>query len=341
MDSLLPILTKLVGAALAPLRGFASPTERVFVGYLALAVVMAVAVWAVKLRGSVSLVRFLFPRAIWLHRSALLDYRLLFARALVDATLFAPLVVSSTAVAMGTLALLARTFGRGPFEGQSTAVVVAVLTVTTFVVEDFVRYATHVLLHRIPVLWEIHQVHHSAEVLTPFTVSRAHPLEAAFIRVSVSLAIGAAVGATSWMLVRGASPWVVAGVHGLSFAWAALGANLRHSHVWISFGPFVEHVFSSPAQHQVHHSVDARHHDRNFASALALWDWLFGTLYVTRGREPLVFGIERSLRNHDDTVWSMLTGPVRAIVRRIPLPIARPTSPSAEWPEPTVTPDVP
>jgi len=313
--------------------------ERVFVGYLGLALAIAVVVWAVKLRGRVSLVSFLFPRAIWLHRSALLDYRLVFARALVDAALFAPLVLSSTAVAMATLALCVRTFGHGPLEGQSALVVVATLTLSTFVAEDFARYAVHRLLHRVPVLWELHKVHHSAEVLTPFTVNRVHPLEGVIVRLSVSFAIGVAVGATSWALVRGASPWEVAGVHGLSFVWAALGANLRHSHVWISFGPVVEHVLSSPAQHQVHHSVDTRHHDRNFASALALWDWLFGTLYVTRGREKLTFGIAASERNHDDSVGSAFLGPLRAIARLIPVTIARCWRTATAWREPTVTPD--
>src|ERR1039458_8498353 len=33
------------------------------------------------------------------------------------------------------------------------------------------------LFHAIPALWEFHKVHHSAEVLTPLTEMRTHPVE--------------------------------------------------------------------------------------------------------------------------------------------------------------------
>jgi len=305
-----------LSAVVEPFTWLASPGERVFVGSLAVAFVLGVGVWVLKLRGRISLTRFLLSPTVWLHRSALLDYRFIVARSLVDALLFAPAVISSTAVAMLTLAGLSRTIGRGPFEGQSAVLVVAALTVATFLADDLVRYFAHRLLHRVPALWDFHQVHHSAEVLTPFTVHRTHPVEGLIMRLSSSIGIGVAAGAVSWLFVKGASPLTVVGVHALSFAWAALGANLRHSHVWISFGPVVERVLSSPAQHQVHHSKDPRHHDKNFASALALWDWMFGTLYVTGARERLTFGLDDEIVNHRQTVGSMLVGPFVAIARR-------------------------
>jgi sterol desaturase/sphingolipid hydroxylase (fatty acid hydroxylase superfamily) len=47
----------------------------------------------------------------------------------------------------------------------------------------------------------------------------------------------------------------------------------------------------SPAHHQVHHSSNPKHFNKNFGSCLALWDWMFGTLYVPgKEREPLTFG---------------------------------------------------
>jgi hypothetical protein len=71
----------------------------------------------------------------------------------------------------------------------------------------------------------------------------------------------------------------------------ALAANLRHSHVWLSFGPVVEHVLNSPAQHQIHHSDAPRHFNKNYGVNLSLWDWMFGTLYVTQSKpESIRFG---------------------------------------------------
>ncbi len=41
----------------------------------------------------------------------------------------------------------------------------------------------------------------------------------------------------------------------------------------------------------MHHSANPKHFNKNFGSCLALWDWMFGTLYVpAKEREPLTFG---------------------------------------------------
>lgn len=75
--------------------------------------------------------------------------------------------------------------------------------------------------------------------------------------------------------------------------WEIAGANLRHSHVWISWGPWLEHVFISPAQHQIHHSNDPVHFDRNMGAFLAIWDRLFGTLQTARGQTVSGSGLTR------------------------------------------------
>ncbi|MCU0673619.1 MAG: sterol desaturase family protein [Myxococcota bacterium] len=310
-------LERALAALLEPIRGLGAPEERVFWGYLVTSAALGAMVWARKLRGRVPLRRFLLAREVWLHRSALLDYRLLFVRAVVDAVLFAPLVMSSAAVAFGTLALLTRGLGGGPLHDAPAWAAVAALTFSSFVFEDLLRFLAHWLSHRVPVLWEIHQVHHSAEVLTPFTVFRTHPLEALFMRVSGAVGIGIGAGLVLWLFRRGVGAWEIAGVHALSVVWNAVGANLRHSQVWLSYGRVLEHVFVSPAQHQIHHSLDPRHHDRNFGAVFALWDWLFGTLYVTGARERLHYGLPSSERNHDDTVSSVLFGPLVAILRTL------------------------
>jgi hypothetical protein len=67
---------------------------------------------------------------------------------------------------------------------------------------------------------------------------------------------------------------------------------LQHSHVWIAFTGVLGRIFVSPAHHQIHHSADQKHFNCNFGSCLALWDWMFGTLYVPgKGREKLTFGV--------------------------------------------------
>jgi sterol desaturase/sphingolipid hydroxylase (fatty acid hydroxylase superfamily) len=47
----------------------------------------------------------------------------------------------------------------------------------------------------------------------------------------------------------------------------------------------------SPAHHQIHHSEDPAHFNRNFGSCLCVWDWAFGTLHAPQARrERLRFG---------------------------------------------------
>ena len=54
----------------------------------------------------------------------------------------------------------------------------------------------------------------------------------------------------------------------------------------------LEKVLISPAQHQLHHSLDERHYDKNFGAALAIWDWIFGSLHHSEDIDNLVLGVE-------------------------------------------------
>ena len=69
--------------------------------------------------------------------------------------------------------------------------------------------------------------------------------------------------------------------------------HLQHTHLWIAFTGLAGRVFLSPAHHQIHHSNNPVHFDKNLGSCLAIWDWLFGTLYVpAKEPEPLTFGVK-------------------------------------------------
>ena len=91
-------------------------------------------------------------------------------------------------------------------------------------------------------------------------------------------------------------------------------ANLRHSHIRLRYPGWLERVLISPAQHQVHHSVEPRHHNRNYGEVLAVWDWLFGTLYLTRPGEEIRFGLGdadgRALPQRHQSFGAALTEPV-------------------------------
>jgi len=61
--------------------------------------------------------------------------------------------------------------------------------------------------------------------------------------------------------------------------------------VWLS------KILISPAQHQIHHSVDPKHFDRNFGLIFSIWDQLGGSHYIPRGYEKLTYGLSRDEPN--------------------------------------------
>jgi sterol desaturase/sphingolipid hydroxylase (fatty acid hydroxylase superfamily)/predicted lipoprotein len=295
-----------------PVTGLLDPSHRVFVPFLLGAGLIAV---ALRLARGLSLCRALLgtlsPR-VWAHPSALADYRLIAARAGLRALTFGAWSVSSLAVAALSLSWLRLNLGL-PGLRASSLVVGALFTLTAFVAEDLARFLAHRAMHRVPALWAFHRVHHSAEVLTPFTLYRTHPVEGALNQAAGALAVGLVTGVCAWAFGPALRGWQLFGVDALGLLWVLAGANLRHSHVWLSYGPRVERWLLSPAQHQVHHSRDPVHADKNLGTALAVWDRLFGSLYVTTHHERLRFGLPEAETPLPHTVTSMLLSPFATI----------------------------
>ena len=97
------------------------------------------------------------------------------------------------------------------------------------------------------------------------------------------------------------------------FAFNIAGSNLRHSHIDISYWKWLEYIIISPAQHQVHHSVLKQHHDKNFGVALAVWDWLFGSLHHSEKIENLKLGIHIDQKDDTHSLKFLYFEPLREI----------------------------
>jgi sterol desaturase/sphingolipid hydroxylase (fatty acid hydroxylase superfamily) len=239
--------------------------------------------------GFSGLVNFLVPAQLYLSRSSLLDVKVYFAN-----KLFQPLrAILSRGVQFAIVAFVANEVGTGLHEtGDGTLswpmlLLAALLSALT---ADFAYYLAHRLHHASALLWPFHKLHHSAEHLTPLTAKRNHPVFDLLLNMISALCIAPIVG-----LIYGLfGMYDVATLFGISLVFAAFnlaGGALRHSHIWLDFGPVLDRIFISPAQHQIHHSMAPRHHDRNYGLVFAIWDWAFGTLYIPSGRETLRFGV--------------------------------------------------
>ena len=162
-----------------------------------------------------------------------------------------------------------------------------------FLAYELAYWLDHALSHKVPVLWEFHKVHHTAEVLTPLTVFRVHPIDTLVFANISALVLGLTGAGLQHLLGSAAAPFALSGSNVVLVGFVFLTVHLQHSHVWISFRGLAGRVFLSPAHHQIHHSADPIHFNRNFGSCLSVWDWLFGTLCLpAKRREALTFGAE-------------------------------------------------
>ncbi|MDK9557016.1 sterol desaturase family protein [Marinobacter sp. M216] len=277
--------------------------------------------------------QFIGGRSVNLHRSALLDYQYYLVRAILKVALVLPAValVDPLILTSGDyIAFFNNLWGARPEMGNNLALSL-LYGLGVFLVQDFKHYWVHRAFHS-RWLWEFHKVHHSAPVLVPVTASRIHFVEKIVERLATALCIGLYAG-IFWYLCGGEiNRYTLFGVTYLVFVFNALAANLRHSHVWLSFGPNLEHILNSPAQHQIHHSDAPRHFNKNFGTNLSLWDWMFGTLYTTTNNpEPIRFGTGALDQERYLTLYSLIVTPFVELARRLRRPVsARPGSAGPE-----------
>tara|TARA_Y100001970_G_scaffold276265_1_gene378729 strand:- start:20891 stop:21910 length:1020 start_codon:yes stop_codon:yes gene_type:complete len=311
------------------LDSFLNPQKRVSIYYLALAASIALC-WSFfvarrGLRNSFKHTRFyLFSRNIWFSRSALADYKILLANhALL--ILIAPFFISKLLVATVLFFALQDLIPAGGaiLSNVSPLSVAIGYTLFLFLLDDFSRFATHFALHRIPALWAFHKIHHSAETLSPLTVYRTHPVEAIIFSFrsiavqSISISLVVFLFGSSVDLIS------VYGVNAILFVFNVTGSNLRHSHIQIRYGRRIERFLISPAQHQIHHSLDPRHHDRNFGAALAIWDWMAGSLYIARRNMKLDFGLTKNQTAQTHLLSSLYLSPFYEVFKSIRMAITR------------------
>lgn len=302
---------------LEPLRELVGPDRRVFLPFVGASLLIAVLVWWQRHRESgTSLLRYLLPKRILLHRSSIFDLKWLAVRSLVLPILSWPFKISAVAVMLWVSMHLRDAIGMPPWESpENRAWIIGGFSIALFVADDYTRYWVHRTMHRVPALWELHKLHHSAEVLTPITLYRIHPIESLLNQTRGVLTLGVVTGLFAWAFPGKLRAWEILGVEAIGFVWTALGANLRHSHVWLTWGRALEHLFISPAMHQVHHARAEAYVNKNFGSSLALWDWMAGSLFVAHGTRPVRVGIPRSEKNHSLGAWSALVDPLRAAAR--------------------------
>ncbi len=235
--------------------------------------------------------RYALPMRLFLHRSSLLDYRYYVINGALRALTYGSLIVGSEVWSRLVITALTGIFGPGGDHAAASYAVTALTTVVFVLAFDLGYWFCHWLLHRYNFLWEFHKVHHSAEVLNPFTAFRSHPVEDLLSFNMISLATGSAYGAIVYAFGAGAQQFTLLQMNVVMLVYYLTIFHLRHSHVWLPVRGALAYVIQSPAHHQIHHSVEKEHAGKNLGFCLSLWDWIFGTLFIPEEERRFRFGI--------------------------------------------------
>ncbi len=238
----------------------------------------------------------------WWNRSTKVDYQIYFLNSVLKIFLFIPFLDFSFRISKATISALLSGNQQQTLSFSATYISLLIFSVLAFVFDDFLRFFHHYLMHKIPLLWKLHRTHHSAKILTPFSLYRIHPLESAMSTVRNSLSTGVSIGFFIFFFNSQFSIMTIFGINLFGFLFNLLGSNLRHSHIPLSFG-VLEWVFISPKQHQIHHSANPAHYGKNFGVSLTLWDGIIGSLVRSQHvTQKLRFG----LKNHRQTLKKTL-----------------------------------
>jgi sterol desaturase/sphingolipid hydroxylase (fatty acid hydroxylase superfamily) len=171
-----------------------------------------------------------------------------------------------------------------PLAAQAVAMVLAV---------DFTRYWLHRACHRFDVLWRLHEVHHSPDILYVLNVGRFHPLEKA-LHFGLDSVL---------FLLLGVAPEVIA----CYFLLYSVNGLFQHSNVRLRYG-WLNYVVGSAETHRWHHARDPKTANCNFSNTTIVWDLIFGTWHPPG---PVVdIGIMD--RSYPKNFWSQMVTPFRS-----------------------------
>ena len=243
-----------------------------------------------------------FPARILWHPSSRLDMRLWIVNTIVFTSAYGLFVIGSFLWRQATLAILEFALGAHEASVWPAWAILTLATLLQLLAYEFGYWVSHYLFHTIPALWEFHKLHHSAEVLTTLTEMRMHPFEIIAFVNGIGLFTGIMFGVLCYVFGPYVRPFTLFNANMFLMLFIFTIGHLRHSHMWIPFTGLAGRLFQSPAHHQIHHSDQPRHFNKNLGFALAFWDWVFGTLYVPEKYEKITFGIGADHAQYDTVV---------------------------------------
>lgn len=169
--------------------------------------------------------------------------------------------------------------------------------ISFFLISDFFQWCVHNLLHRIPILWKFHKLHHSVKEMGFSAHLRYHFGETFFYNSIKYIVL---------TLIFGFDIKYAFIIHAITIT---IG-HLNHANLGWDYGPF-KYILNNPKMHIWHHAKDlpASHQfGANFGISLSIWDYLFRTNYVPYDGRDIEIGFQQD-EKFAKTFWSQLWSP--------------------------------
>ncbi|MEO6488533.1 MAG: sterol desaturase family protein [Ferruginibacter sp.] len=175
-----------------------------------------------------------------------------------------------------------------------------VKSIVAFVLLDYSNYTWHILLHKLPVLWRFHLVHHTDLDLDVSTAFRFH-----FVEIIASVFFRGAA-----LIIIGASPAVVL-IYEIVFEAAS---QFHHSNMRLPFHleKILNYFIVTPRMHGIHHSMIKKETDSNYAVIFSFWDRLHKTVRLNIHQNEIVTGVP-AFAQEDLTIGRLLKLPFTKI----------------------------
>ena len=173
-------------------------------------------------------------------------------------------------------------------------------TIAVLLMLDLSFYFAHVAMHKVPVFWRFHAVHHTDPAVDVTTTVRQHPVEALIRYVFMA----------GFAVALGASPAAFA-IYRIT---SALNALPEHANVRVP--AWLDRLLASfttwPNVHKLHHSRSPQETDANYGNLFSFWDRIFRTFTPPGRAEHVRYGLDGFDESAKQTTLALLVDPFRS-----------------------------
>ncbi|QNA44612.1 sterol desaturase family protein [Lacibacter sediminis] len=162
---------------------------------------------------------------------------------------------------------------------------------------DFSSWLVHFVMHKVPLLWRFHLIHHSDTNVDVTTGLRHHPGDSLLRGIFFLLLI----------FISGAPMYSVMIYQTL----VVLATAFTHANISlpVKLDKALSYILISPNMHKVHHHWKQPYTDSNYGAVFSIWDRLLGT-FSSLDIKQVRYGLDRYYpEDKDENVMELMKKP--------------------------------